>query len=397
MNAQVMSIIGDCNMTNRILQICAVDITAFALLKPMILESVEAGFMVDCACTDTGNFWKMANEKFRVVNIQIERKIRPWSNLQSVWKLYRLMKENQYDLVHVHTPIASVLGRLAAKMAGVPYVIYTAHGFYFHENMKKTEYLFWFIIEWVFGRFLTDYILLQSKEDYQLCLNADFQEKERIIHISNGVDVHRKFYRDLISAEKQNTLRRELGIDPNAIVITFIGRLVREKGIIELIDSFVMLQAKSTKPVVLMVIGELLSTDRDSSESSWREKLQHPSIICTGSRVDIPELLSISHVFVLPSHREGLPRSIIEAMAMNLPIVTTNIRGCREEVFDGENGFLVPVDDANELCEKILQLVEDDQLREEFGNRSRELALDLFDEDKVIQKQLNLFQHLLKS
>jgi glycosyltransferase involved in cell wall biosynthesis len=384
-------------MSNRILEICAIDMTAIKLLKPLMTACVKSGFIVDCACSDTGHFSELESESFKMVNIPIERRIQPFSNLKSVWKLYRLMKENNYQVVHVHTPIAAVLGRIAARLAGVKNVVYTAHGFYFHEGMNKFEYKFWYTIERFFARWFTDWIFLQSSEDFKLCVEKSFNSPDRLFHLGNGVDLQETFRSELVASESRKSLRMELGLDRNTIVISFIGRLVREKGITELIEAFRLLLEHCAEPPVLLIIGDLLPSDRESDADGWKKYLhQNERIKCLGRRDDIAALLAISNIFVLPSYREGLPRSIIEAMAMGLPIIATNIRGCREEVVHGENGFLVPVGNCQELFEGLLKLVKNSNLRKRFGVRSRELALAMFDEQNVILKQLQLFTRLVE-
>ena len=378
----------------KILQICAIDLSVEGLLKPLIFTLMDNGFTVHNACTDTGKFDDLKKQGLQMVNIPIERKISPLSNFKSILKLFSLIKTEKYDIIHVHTPVAAVLGRIAAKLAGAKYIIYTAHGFYFHEGMSKKQYKFFYNLEKFFARIFTDWLLLQSKEDYDLCINDKFKNKERIIHISNGVDIKNKFNLSLIDKMKINRLKNEMGIEDGDVVFSFIGRFVKEKGVFELLEAFHRLY-ESCLNVKLLMIGDTLASERDqSSYVLLKEMLNNPGVIATGFRKDIPELLSISNVFVLPSHREGLPRSIIEAMAMGKPVIATNIRGCREEVFPGENGFLVEKASVSDLYEKMKVMVDDYPSRIRFGERSRKIVEELFDEKKVIRKQLELFHKL---
>ncbi|MGX1982297.1 glycosyltransferase involved in cell wall biosynthesis [Thermolongibacillus altinsuensis] len=379
----------------KILQVCAIDLSVDALLKPLILKSMEEGYIVHNACTDTGKFEQLRKEGLTMINIKIDRKISPISNLKSIIDLYKLMKSEKYDIVHVHTPIAALLGRIAAKLAGIKHIIYTAHGFYFHEDMPSFQYKLFYNIEKYAARFLTDWLLLQSREDYELSLKDKFLEEDKIIHLSNGVDIYNKFNPCLISEDVRISMKRELQISNDDIVFTFIGRLVREKGIFELLEAFIELSKKYNN-VKLLLIGDLLGSERDQeSYYKIKELLSYPGIIYVGFRKDIPELLSISDVFVLPSYREGLPRSIIEAMAMEKPIIATNIRGCREEVFHEENGYLVKKASIKSLYEAMENLVKDKDKRLAFGERSRLIAEQLFDEEKVINKQIELFNSLV--
>ena len=380
----------------KVLQVCAIDLSVDALLKPLILASTEEGYIVHGACTDEGRFSKLEQEGIILHNIPIERRISIKSNLRSIWQLYKLIKKEKYDIVHVHTPIAALLGRIAAKMAGVKHIIYTAHGFYFHEEMPKNTYRLFYIIEKYAARFMTDWLLLQSKEDYDLSVQSKFKNTNRIIHLSNGVDIWNKFNLSLIDQQNQDELKKELKVMNDDIVFSFIGRLVEEKGIFELVRAFKAVNKKypNTK---LLLIGGLLESERDQdSYNKLMEELNHPSIILAGFQKNIPLYLSISNIFVLPSYREGLPRSIIEAMAMSKPIIATNIRGCREEVFEGENGFLVEKANVESLEEAMEKFLLNPEICNMFGINSRRICEELFDEQKVLQKQIKLFNKLTR-
>lgn len=380
----------------KILQVCAIDVSVDALLKPLILKSMEEGYEVHNACTDTGKFVELKAQGLTMIELPIDRQIHPLKNLRSIWKLYKLMKKEKYDIVHVHTPIAALLGRVAAKLAGVKHIVYTAHGFYFHDEMSRKQYNLFFNIEKYAAKWMTDWLLLQSKEDYELALVQDFKSEDRTIHLSNGVDIWNKFHKGQISIEEKEDFRTENNLSGDDFIFSFTGRLVKEKGIFELVEAFKSL-SKSFPQAKLFLIGGLLESERDhSSYQKLLDDLNHPNIRYLGFRSDIPTIMEASDVFVLPSYREGLPRSIIEAMAMGKPIIATDIRGCREEVFPGENGFLVEKENAEELKEAMVSLLEDKELVVEYGKRSREIVEELFDEEKVLGKQIKLFDALSK-
>ena len=134
----------------KILQICAVDSSVDALLKPLIVTLMEKGYIVHNACTNSGKFEKLREQGLYMIDVPIERKISPISNMRSILKLYALMKKEKYDIVHVHTPVAAILGRVAAKLVGIKHIVYTAHGFYFHEGMSKIQYQIFYELGKVF-------------------------------------------------------------------------------------------------------------------------------------------------------------------------------------------------------------------------------------------------------
>lgn len=379
----------------KILQVCAIDRSVESLLFPLIEKLMGEGYEVHTACSDTGRFDVLTAKGLTLRSIPIKRKIDPISNLVTIGALYRLMKREKYDVVHVHTPIAAVLGRVAARLAGVPHVIYTAHGYFFHEGMSKSTYQMYYTLEKWFARHMTDYLLLQSREDYELSVQDSFSSQaERILHIGNGVDLTERFHPRHVTREKVQSIKSSLGLRDDHVVITYVGRMVSEKGIFELLEAFRKL-AGEFPSLRLLLVGDVSSSERDQRGQNFVELCrQHPQIIMAGFRTDIPELMAASDIFVLPSHREGLPRSIIEAMAMAKPIVATNIRGCREEVRDGVNGFLVEPKQVCPLYAALKKLVLDSRLREAFGQNSRSIALEHFDERMVLAKQAALFAQL---
>lgn len=379
----------------KILQICAIDRSVESLLLPLIEKLTDEGHEVHTACTDTGRFAALRAMGHVLWHIPIKRKIAPVSNCRSIHALYRLMKQEQYDAVHVHTPIAAVLGRVAAKLAGVRPVIYTAHGYYFHDGMSRGEYQFYYGLEKWFAKQLTDYLLLQSREDYELSVQEGFAPPQRIVHLGNGVDVERRFHPQAVTSGEAAQVRAALGIGQEELVITYVGRLVSEKGIFELLEAFHRLARESPR-VRLLLVGEVLASERDQRGQDLQQLcLSHPQIVLTGFRSDIPQLLAASDIFVLPSHREGLPRSIIEAMAMGKPIVATNIRGCREEVTDGVNGLLVEPKHSEYLYKALKKLALDARLREAYGQNSRYIAEEHFNERHVLDRQARLFADLI--
>lgn len=380
----------------KILQVCAVDLTVRSFLMPWVHALQAVGADVECACKDTGAFAGLRSRGLTMLDIEVVRRIEPVSNLRSLWRLYRLIKRNRYDIVQVHTPIAAMLGRLAARLAGCKRIVYTVHGFYFHEHMTPWKYKLIFWLEKWFARRCTDYMLFVSREDYELSVRHGFKPVERLFHAGNGVDTDGVFHPARIAPEATAALRSELGFGPDDVVFVFVGRLVREKGIMELVESFRRVQAERPQ-AKLLIVGELLESDRDREGGQWLSaQLQQPGIVKTGFRSDIPELLAAGDVFVLPSYREGLPVSVMEAMAMGKPVIATNIRGCREEVVPGVSGWLVEPRDAAGLAAKLRELTDDGQLRCRMGASGRERAERLFNQRLTLEQQLVYFQTFMK-
>ncbi|WP_071120025.1 glycosyltransferase family 4 protein [Romboutsia timonensis] len=380
------------NKKGKIIQVSAIDATMDKLLRRLNELSIEEGYDVIGVCSQGSKTDSLKKEGFNIKNINIDRRISPLSNLKSIYEMYKFLKKEKPDIVHVHTPIAAVLGRIAAKFAKVPNIIYTAHGFYFHENMKPLVYKIFLNIEKFIARWATDFIFTQSEEDAQTALKNKFIDTDKIIAIGNGVDVCGKFNPRNINKDEINDLYKELGLKKGDKIVSFIGRLVKEKGIFDLLDSYKYIR----NDVKFLIIGDIAQGDRDieTIEKINRYK-ENKNIIFTGNRTDIHNLLYISDIFCLPSYREGMPRSIIEAMAIECAVIATNIRGSREEVINGKTGYLVNLNSPKEIANKIDEIFNNESLLNSMKLEGRKRAEQIYDEDVVVRKQLDVFKSLL--
>ncbi|MGB3204775.1 MAG: glycosyltransferase family 4 protein [Crinalium sp.] len=380
----------------RILHICAVGFTVKNLLLPQINYFLSKGLDVEIACSPGEEVEKLQHQGYTIHPIQIDRRIAPGSNLKSIEQLRKLIVQQRYDLVHVHTPIASVLGRFAAKLAGVKRIIYTAHGFYFHDDMSAKQYRFYHSIERVAG-WMTDLILTQSSEDLDTAEKTQLCPKQKLRYLGNGVDLE-KFRRSRLIKSEQQQLRSSLKIPETAsIIVGMTGRITAEKGYLELIEALVKLRTQFPN-IHLLVIGGQLSSERDAFQSQLNHLIQEQNleqfVTFTGLRSDIPELLGLMDVFTLPSYREGLPRSILEAMAMELPVVATDIRGCREAVIHNQTGLIVPPRNSDSLADAIAQLLANPQMRQSCGQAGRQQVETKYDERLVFDRLAAAYQEL---
>ncbi|MDU2149166.1 MAG: glycosyltransferase family 4 protein [Paeniclostridium sordellii] len=376
----------------KIIQVSAIDATMDKLLRRLNEMSIEDGYKVIGVCSKGNKTNKLKEEGFNIYNINIDRKIKPISNLKSIYEMYKYFKKESPEIVHVHTPIAAVLGRIAAKMAKVPNIIYTAHGFYFHENMSPLVYKVFLGIEKIIAKTCTDFIFTQSEEDAKTAMDNNFISGDKILAIGNGVDVLSRFNPKNINEEEIRHLYKELNLNKEDKIVAFIGRLVKEKGIFDLLDSYEHISNK----VKFVIIGDVFQGDRDTETVQKLEKYkENNNIIFTGNRSDIHNLLHISDIFCLPSYREGMPRSIIEGMAMECAVVATDIRGSREEVIDGETGYLVKINSPQEIANKIDEIFDNEQLLNHMKIEGRKKAEQIYSEDVVVKKQLKVFEKMI--
>lgn len=371
----------------KILELCAVDFTAYHLLRPLGAGLRDAGYDVTFCCSPGEGLEVLEQEGFGVAAIRISRNYNIVHHVRSLEALLRFMKRERFDIVHAHTPVAGLIGRAAAKLAGVPVIIYTAHGFYFHEEMNRWAHGFFVSLEKCAAA-VTDIVFVQSGEDWEEAVRLGIASREKLIHIGNGVDPM-KFGAERYAQEAAG-FRREHGLGEGP-VIGFIGRAVHEKGAIEFVRAAAIV-AEALPSAKFVMIGEPLRSDRDSC---WDEinRLRDElglgrALVLTGYRKDVPALLASLDLFVQPSYREGMPRALLEAMATGLPVVATSIRGCREEVVNGVTGFLVPPRDHVSLAEAIKKILSSKELRARMGTAGRARVLNIFDERKIVALQI---------
>jgi glycosyltransferase involved in cell wall biosynthesis len=244
-------------------------------------------------------------------------------------------------------------------------------------------------------KYATDWLLTVSEEDAQFAGDKGFLRKDRIVCIGNGVEID-KYTKSFPRKE----IRDSLGIAEDEKVIGFIGRIVREKGVVDLARAYLRVLERFPE-ARLLVIGETLPSDRDKKakqmlEGFITENNLDNKVIFTGFRDDIPELLSIMDVFVLPSYREGMPNTILEAMASGKPVIATNIRGCREEVINERTGLLVERSDVDGLAKAILGIISNTDLAKAMGEKGKERAFAKYNEDEMVRKQLDIYWRIIE-
>ncbi|GAB4326559.1 MAG: glycosyltransferase family 4 protein [Candidatus Sumerlaeia bacterium] len=381
----------------KVLQLCAVGFTIHHFLRPLIDFLQAKGCEVTVCCTPDEFAEQLRRAPFGYFPLKIERSMNAAAHWRAARELTAFLRRERFDVVHVHTPVAGLIGRFAAERARTPLVFYTAHGFYFHDAMPAVRRAFHAALERWAGR-RTDFLFTQSDEDRRTAIRLRIMPPERVLTIGNGVDLGR-FDPARVTPDRLANVRAELGLPAGAPVVTIMGRMVREKGFVEFFQAARIVAARHPEAHFL-VIGAALRSDHDAAQAEIEAALQASGVRdrthFAGLRRDVPELLALSTVYTLPSWREGMPRSIIEAMAMARPVVATNIRGCREEVVDGETGWLVPPRDAVALGAALVRILDDPERARAMGEAGRRRALALFDERLVLERQWAVYERLLR-
>lgn len=371
-------------MPKKICQLCTVDFTLYHLLHPLMRAMRTQGHEVVGVCADGDLIAPVREDGFRIETIPLARSANPARNWQAGRALRELFHREEFDIVHVHTPVAAFVGRIAAARAGVPQIVYTAHGFYFHENMPFLRRQAHIAAEWFAGRF-THTLMTQSEEDAQTAYRLGLCRTGDILAIGNGSDP--AVFKPSDDPAARSAIRAAIGTPDDRPVVLMAGRLVAEKGYGELITAMRDVDAE------LWAVGARLSSDHaagigDAIREAEADPALRDRIRFLGYRDDMAELMRAADIFTLPSHREGMPRSIIEAMLTGLPVVATDVRGSREEVVDGETGLLVPVCDAEALARALQSIVQDSARRDAMGAAGLARARQLYDERLVIDRQL---------
>jgi glycosyltransferase involved in cell wall biosynthesis/ribosomal protein S18 acetylase RimI-like enzyme len=376
----------------RVAHLTTVDVSLWTLLRSQLIDLRDQGFEV--TGISAPGPWVAALEAEGIRHLAWPHATRSWdpvADARAFGELLAILRRERFDVVHTHNPKPGILGRVAARLLSVPCVVNTVHGLYAMPGDPLAKRLPVLGLEWLAAR-CSDLELYQSEEDLAWARRIRLVRPGHSQHLGNGIDVTR-FDPEAIAPERTAELRRSLGIDDKTLIVGTVGRLVAEKGYRELVAAAETLRAERTD-VRFLAVGQ---PDPDKPDAIGREELGRAArhVQLTGWRDDIRELLSVMDVFVLPSWREGLPRSAIEAAAMRRPLVLTDIRGCREVVRDGVEGLLVPPRDPDALAAAIRQLLDDPPRRARLGAAARARAVERFDERRATKQLIGGYRRLL--
>lgn len=380
----------------KICQICAVQFTAEKFLLDLVDGLQDNGHEVIMVYESNKDSRDLRLDGYCVQNMKISRDFNLLSKFSEIFTLYRYFRNEQFDVVHCHTPIGGLIGRIAAKLAGVKLIYYTVHGFYFHENSNRLEYFFHSNLERILSR-ITNLMLTVSREDYVTAISRYIIPEQRVVSINNGVDSIRF---DPVRVLDRHSLRQGFRIKPDELVIGIVCRLVREKGVVDFLLAATKLKGLiPDSKIIFMIVGETLPSDRDQTlknEIENYKRILGDSLLLTGYRVDIPDMLSIMDVFCLPSWREGLPVTIIEAMMMNKFVIATNIRGSRELICNSSLGLIVEPKSPDSLLKAFQFCIDNPKKISNEKLFSRQAALEKYEVNSNIKIQVGIIEKYSK-
>lgn len=356
--------------------------------KDIAIAAQNTGWKVKIFCKDTGQRKNVEALGLEMVELPINPTgTNSKEELRTLWFLYNLYRQDKPDVVH-HVGLKNILwGGIAAKLAKINGVVNAVSGLgvlFSGEDYSLKTKLIMKAMRFANNRKNVS-LIFQNMEDKQLFIDRHIALPEQCEYIKgSGVNLDEYAYTP------------EPDILPVKVILT--ARMVREKGIDTLIEAAEMLRNEMEGKVVFQLCGGLHNNPKGYKAEELEALCDGKYIQWLGHRNDVRELLMQSHIVTLPSYyREGLPKSLIEAAAIGRPIITTNSYGCKDTVDDGENGFLIPIQNPKTLADKLRILINDKSLREKMGRCGRLKAEKEFSIINVVNKHLEIYQHLVES
>lgn len=381
----------------KIIRITTVPISLLVLLRHQ-LKYMSSHFEVIAVSSPGKILDDVSNQEgVRTASISMTRSITPAKDIRAVWQLYRLFKKENPAIVHTHTPKAGLLGMIAALMAGVPVRMHTVAGMPLMETnglkrkiLQSTERLTYRCATAVYPN---------SKNLAFFIKKNNFCQNQKLKVLgngsSNGIDTDFFQANESLEASAGN-LRQSLNIDSKDFVFLFVGRLVKDKGIEELVASFVNLKSVYSH-IKLLLVGPYEEDLDPLSEATKKIIKEDENILHAGFQHDIRPYLMISSVLTFPSYREGFPNVPMQAGCFHLPSIVTNINGCNEIIEHGKNGLIIPVKNAEALQAAMLALLKDEQLYENLKSNARRMIVERYEQKRFWNLLLNEYQEQLKS
>lgn len=377
-----------------------VDYNLYLFRLPVMLELKRIGWEVYAICPKGEVSDRFDNLGIKHIEYKIERKnINPFREFKTLIELYKILKSLDLDILHTFTYKPNIYGTIAGRIARIPIIINLIEGLgslYVEDNFKNR--VLRYIVETMsrIAYKLSDKCIVMNSDDVEYLVHKKILPKDKAILIkSAGIDVD-DFSPVKVNRQIIDKLKLELGLKSDQVVVLMISRLLIHKGIIEYLKAAEILKEKFREKVEFLLVGSFdMGSPYNIQEEVLKDFIERKIIKFLGWRNDVKELLALSDIFVLPSYREGVPRTLLEAGAMEKPIVTSDAIGCREVVENGKNGFIVPVKDYKTLAEKIEILIINECIRREFGKKSREKVVNEFNIKNIVRDYLNLYNYLL--
>lgn len=376
----------------KLIRVTTSDISLFLLLRGQ-LKFLNNYYEVVGLSSDTGLLHQVEKrEGIRVIELAMRREISIMRDLLCLWHMYRIFKKEKPFIVHTNTPKGSLLSMMAALVARVPHRIYTVTGLRYQGASGV-------------GRF----VLMSMERLTCLCANKVIPEGEgvkrtliadgitrkplKVIHNGNinGIDTH--FFSPEGRQTQREETRRRLGIEADEFAFVFIGRIVKDKGMDELAEAMNRL-LRMNKKCKLMLVGWFEREQGSITEEHENFFRNNDSVSYVGYKKDVRPYLAAADALVFPSYREGFPRVVLEAGAMGLPSIVTDINGCNEIIVEGENGVIIPPRDKNSLYEAMLHFIDNPDKTTAMAANARRMIQEKYEHQDVVEALLEMYNEL---
>ena len=386
----------------KLIRITTVPISFKVLLKGQLRFMASNGFDVKGVSSEGEELREIhENEGIVMEAINMSRKITPFQDLKSLWEMWNFLRKEKPQIVHTHTPKAGIIGMLAARLAGVPYRLHTVAGLPLIEATGTKRKILNFVEKLTYSSATRVYP--NSKGLYDFILQNNFTQSNKLKIIANGSSngINTAFFSPAqVSEIEKVALREKLNIQPDDFVFVFVGRIVSDKGINELIKAFSQLQTAENNEQIgikLLLVGGLESDLDPLNPETLAEINQNRDIISVGFQQDVRPFFAISDALAFPSYREGFPNVVMQAGAMGLPSIVSDINGCNEIIVEGENGLIIPSKNVEKLKEKMLTLARDKNLYIKLKENSRRMIENRYEQSVVWKALLEEYEGLLQS
>nr|WP_321223474.1 glycosyltransferase family 4 protein [uncultured Psychroserpens sp.] len=334
------------------------------------------------------------NEGIETHVVEMTRTITPFKDLKATYKLYKLFKAEKPFIVHTHTPKAGTLGMLAAKLAKVPHRIHTIAGLPLLETTGNKRRLLDVVEKFTYS--CATKILPNSYGLEKIVIDNNYCKPQKLLVISKGSSngINTAHYdTSLVSEEKKEKIKNELGINAEDTVFIFIGRVVKDKGINELVKAFDQL-SKRNDAVKLILVGSKENHLDPILPETEALILENKHIFAVGMKKDIRPYVAVSHVLTFPSYREGFPNVVLQCSCMELPCIVSNINGCNEVIENDVNGLIIPVKNEIELEKAMQYMIDNPEKRQVMSANSRVKIIERYDQYLVWNELLKFYKSL---
>jgi len=384
----------------KILYITRVPYTSIAFIFPLAKRLREQGSIVEFVSGPGIGVKEMEESGFPFKLLSMDKMSRSFGNIRVINQISKIIKDGQYDIVHTYTPVMGVYGRLAAYKAKAPVLFHSVIGSLLASGVPLSHRLLFLTSEWLTSR-MVDLFITLNDEDARAMVKYRMTSADKVVSLKYeyGIDLN-KFNPEVIDKLQLEEARTRYRLQNDIPVIGFIGRMIGAKGIIDLFEAYKLIRAGGIR-LKLAYVGGVISTDGDRESIELlmkrvKESGYEEDVVFFGLQTDVPFYISMMDIVVHPTHHEGFPRIPVEAGAMGKPSVCTAVPGANVAIEEGKTGFIVPIKSPERMADAIKIIIANPELAKNMGNAARKRVVDLFDQNKIVDQQIKIYEEFFK-